>query len=303
MGGFPGLFVLDAADGKILGGSKAAPLQPLVTYGASRIISAAWNSTGTLVAGGWLNNSYAWEDAKTHVKPALPKLEPIVLDADGNAQPAPQGSNGTVYGVAFVPGTNTLLLGATQLTAVDARTGAVRWTNGLSGAMAFAFSADNALAAAGGWGKNAGVFNPADGKLIQSANFDSHVGDVALLPNGDLVAAVWGGTRPLFVLHAGTQKPESFFQASYGFQHVLWSPSDHALVAAEEGGNLWLLSSDGKPLAMLSDDAGTTPCRLELCRIATGAKSAAGEPLYAYSLLAARMNRVVQRLGIAAPGK
>ena len=58
VGGFPGLFVLDTASGKMLGGSKAGPLQPLQSYGASRILCAAWNSAGTLVAGGWLNNVY-----------------------------------------------------------------------------------------------------------------------------------------------------------------------------------------------------------------------------------------------------
>ena len=206
VGGYPGLFVLDAATGNILGGSKAAPLQyPLQTYAASRILCAAWNSDGTIVAGGWLNNAAVYEDANHH-KPPMPTLDSIVLDANGNALPTPREIVGSVYGAAFVPNSNTLLLGADQLTAVDAKTGAILWHNDISGAQAFAFSADGTLAAAGGWGKNAGKFNPADGKLLQSTTFDSHVGGVALLPNGDLTAALWGGTRPLYVLHAGAQK-------------------------------------------------------------------------------------------------
>jgi hypothetical protein len=50
-------------------------------------------------------------------------------------------------------------------------------------------------------------------------------------------------------------------------------------VAAEQGGRIWLLGEDGKPKALLTEDAGTTPYRMSL----------AGP-----NVLVARMNRVVQ---------
>jgi len=286
VGGFPGLFVLDAATGKILGGSKAAALvSPQQTYGASRILCVAWNSAGTIAAGGWFNNTYAWEDTiKKLPKPAWPTLDFAVVDANGSVLPAPQGITDSVYGVAFVPNTDTLLIGTNQLIAVNAKTGARLWSNGISGAMAFAFSADGKTAAAGGWGKNAGRFNLADGNMTLTASFDSHVGGVALLPNGDVVAAVWGGTRPLSVIRDATKKAEPFFQSTYAFQNVCWSPAAHALVAAEEGGRLWLLGADGKPLSLLSDDAGTTAYRMELS---------------GNDLLLGRMNRTAQHVTVA----
>ena len=59
-------------------------------------------------------------------------------------------------------------------------------------------------------------------------------------------------------------------------------------MAAEEGGKLWLLNPEGKALAMLEDDAGTTAYRMSL---------------QGNTLLLGRMNRAVQRIGITAMAK
>jgi hypothetical protein len=270
--GYPGLFVLDAADGRVLGGFKAPPDEKGHTFHAKRMIAAAWNDAGTLVAGGWANNKE---------KP----LGLIVLDQQGQLVGEPRSISGNVMGVAFVPNSDTLLVGADKLTAVDAQSGQVRWTNDLGGAQAFAFTPDGETAAAGGWGHSAGKFRLQDGQVTQQGTFDSVVGGVALMPSGDLAVAVWGGTRPLFVLR-GTEphpQPEALFQSAFGFQDVLWSEAAGALVAAEQGGELWLLSPDGKPQAVLDEEAGTTIYRLE----------PSGD-----GWLVGRMNRVVQRIGL-----
>src|SRR5581483_10650401 len=102
--------------------------------------------------------------------------------------------NGAVMGAAFVPGTDTLLLGGDQLTAVDAKGGHQLWVSPIKGAQAFAFTADGKTGAAGGWGKTAGAFSLADGKG-DAVGFEAVVGGVAFLPNGDLAVAVWGGTH------------------------------------------------------------------------------------------------------------
>lgn len=279
--GFPGLSVLDAADGHVLGATKPGPISDLQGYGASCMTGVAWNSAGTIAAAGWFNQATAWED-KDKVKAPMPALDCAVLNAQGKALPAPQDIKGNVMGVAFVPGSDALLIGADQLTAVNAQDGTVLWRNAIGGAQAFAFSADGQTGAAGGWGKNAGKFSLAGGKLIQSANFDSNVGGVAITPNGDVALAVWGGTHPLYVLRTGANQPEPLFQSRFGFQTVLWWPAANALAAAEEGGNLWLLDGAGKPRALL-DDAGTTIHRMHIS---------------ANALLVARMNRVTQRLAV-----
>jgi outer membrane protein assembly factor BamB len=214
------------------------------------MVGVAWNSAGTKVAGGWINE-----------KEAVP--EPVViLNSDGKQLHALRDISGSGYGVAFLADTDALLIGADRLTAVNAETGTILWTNEIGGAQSFAFSADGKIGAAGGWGRKAGKFNPADGKLLQSAAFESVIGGVALLPNGDLAIAAWGGTKPLSVLRGGADKPEPLFQSQFAFQNVLWSSALRALVAAEQGGRLWLLSADGKPQAMLDEDAGTTAFRL-----------------------------------------
>ena len=108
-------------------------------------------------------------------------------------------------GVAFVPGTDTLLIGADQLTAVHARDSKPLWTNPIKGAQAFAFAADGKTGAAGGWGKNAGTFNLADGKG-DAVGFDAVVGGVTFLPKGDVAVAVWGGTHPLVALRGDKKR-------------------------------------------------------------------------------------------------
>jgi hypothetical protein len=264
--GYPGLLVLDAKDGKVLGGFRAEPVKRSVSLGVNRMVCVAWNDAGTLAGGGWLN-----PDAKT-------ALASVVVDAAGKVVARPEAP-GQVMGAAFVPGGNTLLLGADQLTAIDAAGGKVLWRNAIKGAQAFAFSGGK-TAAAGGWGKSAGTFALAEPTKVQSVPLPSVVGGVAFLPGGDLAVAVWGGVHPLFAVRKG--KAEPLFQSSFGFQDVVWSQKHGALVAAEQGGRVWLLGGDGKPRGVL-EDAGTTAYRLRLA----GA-----------DVLVARMNRVVQRLAV-----
>ena len=266
--GYPGLLVLDAKDGRVIGGHKAAPYEKGEVPPADKMLAAAWNDKGTFVAAGW-----AFPNPKAP-EPA------VVLDADGKEVSRPK-VNGPVMGVAFAPGTDTLLIGADQLTAVDAKDGKPLWTNAIKGAQAFAFTADGKTVAAGGWGKNAGTFTVADGKGA-AVGFEAVVGGVAFLPNGDLAVAVWGGAHPLYLIGGG-KKAEPLFQSRFGFQNVAWSDAMKGLVAAEEGGKVWLLDADGKPRAMLDETAGTTAYRLSL----NGG-----------DVLLGRMNRVVQRLKV-----
>ncbi|HVS39132.1 MAG TPA: hypothetical protein VMS17_26470, partial [Gemmataceae bacterium] len=189
---------------------------------------------------------------------------------------------GGVMGAAFVPGMDTLLLGADQLTAVDAKDGKQLWTNPIKGAQTFAFTADGKTGAAGGWGKNAGAFSLADGKG-DAVSFEAVVGGMTFLPNGDVAVAVWGGTHPLYALRGDHKKAETLFQSRFGFQNVAWSDALKGLVAAEEGGKLWLLDADGKPKAELDETAGTTPYRMLL---------------QGGDVLLGRMNRVVQRVKV-----
>jgi hypothetical protein len=267
--GYPGLLVLDAKDGKVLGGFRAEPVKRAVSLSVNRMIGVAWNDAGTLAGGGWLN-----PDAKT-------ALDPVVVDSAGKVVARPKGVAGQVMGAVFVPGGDTLLLGADQLTAVNAASGQVLWRNPIKGAQAFAFSGDGKAVAAGGWGKSVGTFVLAVPANVQSVAVASVVGGVAWLPGGDLAVAVWGGVHPLFVVRQGRAGP--LFQSSFGFQGVVWSEKHKALVAAEQGGRVWLLGVDGKPRAVLEDD-GTTAYRLRL----------AGD-----DVLVARMNRVVQRINIS----
>ncbi len=230
--GYPGLLVLDANDGHVIGGHKAAPYEKGEVPPADKMLAAAWNDKGTLVAAGWaVPNPKAPEPA-------------VVLEADGEEVSRPK-VNGPVMGVAFAPGTDTLLIGADQLTAVDAKDGKPLWTNPIKGAQAFAFTADGKTVAAGGWGKNAGEFTVADGKVVGDvASFEAVVGGVAFLPNGDVAVAVWGGAHPLYAIRGDRKKvAEPLFQSRFGFQNVAWSDAWKGLVAAEEGGKLWLLDA------------------------------------------------------------
>ncbi len=267
--GYPGLLVLDAKDGRVLGGHKAAPYEKGEVPPANKMLAAAWNDKGTLVAAGW-----AFPNPKAP-EPA------VVLDADGKEVSRPKVS-GPVMGVAFAPGTDTLLIGADQLTAVDAKDGKPLWTNPIKGAQAFAFAADGKTGAAGGWGKTAGTFDVADGKGA-AVTFEAVAGGVAFLPNGDLAVAVLGGTHPLYVLRGDKKKAEPLFQSQFGFQNVAWSDALKGLVVAEEGGKLWLLDADGKPKAMLGEEAGTTAYRMAL---------------HGGDVLLGRMNRVVQHVKV-----
>jgi WD40 repeat protein len=274
--GYPGLAVLDAASGKVLGATKAEPIVgALPIWTANEMVAVAWNSAGSLVAGAWRNTFKG--DAKDPRKP----LELALLDAEGKAQASPGGFAAT-FGLAFVPGGDVLLVGTDKLTAVNVKDGKTLWTNDIKGAQAFAFSADGKTAAAGGHGCNAACFPLDTGKLAAApAKLPGMVGGVAFLPSGDLAVAVWGRTNPLMILPAagaaGADKPATLFQSSFGFQNVLYSPDLKALVAAEQGGRIWLIGENGK--SMLSEDAGTTPYRMTL----------AGP-----NVLVARMNRVVQ---------
>ena len=277
--GYPGFSVLDAKDGRALGEGYQSKPVPVYLGETNRIRGLSWNSKGMLVAGGWCNNQKAPEPL-------------VVLDAEGKRVPAPD-PKGNVMGVAFVPNTDTLLVGAGDLTAVDAARNQVLWSAPIKCAQAFAVSADGKLVAAGGWGdgekkKKAGVVELSSGKVVKSAEFDAIVGGVAFLPSGDLAVAVWGGTHPLYVLQNGSKEGKVLFQSDFAFQDVLWSAKHQALVAAEQGGRLWLLDADGKPKGVLDETAGTTPYRLAAQN---------GE------LLVARMNRVVQRLEVNAGGR
>lgn len=266
--GYPGLLVLDAKDGHVIGGHKAKPYEKGEVPPANKMLACAWNDKGTLVAAGW-----------GFPNPKAP--EPVVvLDADGKEVNKGLTPVGPVMGAAFVPGGDTLLLGGDQLTAVDAKDGHQIWTNPIKGAQAFAFSTDGKTGAAGGWGKTAGAFNLADGKG-DAVGFEAVIGGVAFLPNGDLAVAVWGGTHPLYRIHAN--KAESLYQSRFGFQNVAWSDALKGLVAAEEGGKLWLLDVDGKPKAELDETAGTTAYRMTV---------QGGE------VLLGRMNRTVQRVKV-----
>jgi hypothetical protein len=267
--GYPGLLVLDAKDGKVLGGFRADPVKKPESLAVNRMVCAAWNDAGTFAAGGWLN-----PDAKT-------ALDPVILDAAGKVVARPKVA-GQVMGARFIPKGDTVLLGADMLTAVNAANGEVAWRNVIKGAQSFTFSADGQTGAAGGWGRSAGSFGAADGKPIRVETFDAVVGGVALLPNGkDMAVAVWGGIHPLFVLRDEKKKAEPLFQSSFGFQNVAWSDRHKGLIAAEQGGKLWLLDAEGKPKALLDEDAGTTAYRL----------MPHGDDVWL-----ARMNRVVQRV-------
>ncbi len=268
--GYPGLLVLDAKDGKVLGGFRAEPVKKATSFAVNRMISVAWNDAGTLVVGGWLN-----PDPKT-------AQEPVVLDAGGRIVRLLKDVKGGVMGVRFVPRSDVVLLGCDQLTALKASDGSVLWRNALKEAQSFAFSTGGKTAAAGGWGKNAGSFSLADGKLSRVENFDSVVGGVVLLPNSkDMVVAVWGGTHPLFLVRDDNKKAETFFRSAFGFQSAVWSDKHKGLLAAEQGGKLWLLDPQGQAQALVDEAAGTTVYRLQL----------AGD-----EVLLARMNRVVQRV-------
>jgi hypothetical protein len=260
--GYPGLVALEAKTGKILGltavpsyrapldGYLAAPLSSTGWNGwPNRIVSVAWNSDGTRVAGGWENRHGA--------------VEPVVLDAEGQLVCELKGIEGDVMGVAFLPKSNTLLLGANKLTAVDIATGAILWTQPGSGAQAFSFSADGALGAAGGWGRDLVVFKMTDGQVVGTAQFDAIIGGLAFLPDNSLAVAVWGGAHPLYRFIPSSGKTEELFQSVNGFQSVLWSPALKALLAAEQGGRLWLISPAGKALAQLDETAGTTAYRMQ----------------------------------------
>jgi WD40 repeat protein len=270
IGGFPGITILDAASGKTLGTYKTeSRAGSLPTPLGNQIVSLAWNDKSTLLAGGW-QNSYE----KT-------AIAPVLLEANGAVRPLPAGINGGVMGVKFVPGTDTLLLGADKLTAVNAATGAQLWSVDMKGAGAFAISPDGKTLAAGGWGRTAGIVDLADGKLRFHQQVAAIVGGAAFLPNGDVTIAVWGSDNALQVWRAATNKLEPFFQSGFGFQDVQWSQAHNALVAAEQGGRLWLLEAQGKPLSVLDETHGTTAYRMSL---------------QGGQLIVGRMNRVVQQI-------
>jgi hypothetical protein len=86
--GYPGLAVLNAKDGKVLGEQKAKPIEgALPIWTANEMVSVAWNSAGTLVAGAWRNTFKG--DQKAPRKP----LPLALLDADGKARPRCAGEH------------------------------------------------------------------------------------------------------------------------------------------------------------------------------------------------------------------
>jgi WD40 repeat protein len=270
--GYPGIQVLDAKSGKTLGGFTAAPRAAGSTALANLIVDVAWNTAGTRVAAGWSNN----------ITVAGPRdiQDFVVLDADGKVTPV-KGVEGNVLGVAFVPNSDTIIVGADKLTAVNSADGKVLWSNpDLKGAQTFSFSADNATLAAGGWDRKIAAVNVADGKTIGKAvELPAVIGGVVLTPSKDIIAAVWGGA--LTILKSGAEKPEPLFKSRFGFQDVAWSAKSNALVAAEQGGKVWVIGLDGQPKAMLDEEAGTTVYDL---RVSDN------------GLLLGRMNRVAQRV-------
>jgi WD40 repeat protein len=274
--GYPGVQVLDAKSGKILGGFTAAPRAAGNTALANLMVDVAWNTAGTRVAAGWSNN--------TTVAGPRDVQDFVIIDADGKATPV-KGVEGNVMGVAFVPNSDTVIVGADKLTAVNSANGQILWSNpDLKGARAFAFSADNATLAAGGWDRKIASVNLTDGKTIGKAvELPAVIGGVVLTPSKDIIAAVWGGTNPLTILKSGAEKPEPLFKSRFGFQDVAWSAKSNALVAAEQGGKVWVLGLDGQPKAMLDEEAGTTVYDL---RVSDN------------GLLLGRMNRIAQRVAL-----
>jgi hypothetical protein len=241
------------------------------------MVATAWSADGAIVAGGALN-----EGSTTTKGGTVPVLPLVILNAQGSRLTSPHGISGDVMGLAFVPQTRTLLVGTDPLTAIDVGTGAVLWTCAVGRARSIAFSADGKIGAAGGWRRQAGSFRTSDGKAVSAAAFRSNVGGVAILPGGDLAVAVWGGTYPLFRVKAGEPKPALIAAARFAFHDVVWREREGGIVAAEEGGDLWLFDPHGKARARLTD-AGTTVNRI--------VSDESG-------VLVGRMNRVVQRVRI-----
>jgi hypothetical protein len=277
VGGFPGLLVLDTANGKVLGGYREDPPRRGESHGSSGMVACAWSPDGTVVAGG--GASHGTTSIKGATAPVLPLA---ILDAQGKRLPSPAGISGDVMGMAFVPRTSTLLVGADALTLLEVTTGRILWKCDIGRAKSVCFDADGKTAAAGGWGKRAGSFSLSDGKVLAAAAFPSNVGGVALLPGGALAVAVWGGTHPLYRLGAKEPKPATMAQGRFAFHDVLWLEHERGVVAAEQGGDLWLFDAHGEARAKL-EDAGTTVNRM----MAQGTE-----------LLVGRMNRAVQRLAL-----
>ena len=279
-GGYPGMVVLDTRTGQILGsfspkaqGHVDAPMGSFGWNGwPNRILSVAWNTSGTLVAAGFEN----------HIGKA--PLDPVVLDADGKLRTTIKGIVGDVMGVTFIPDSDTLLVGADRLSAVSASDGQVLWMIPIKGAQAFAFSPDGKTGAGGGWGREAASFDLKTGQVSRKAIFGGIIGGLAFLPGGDLAVAAWGGVKPLVRLGSSGQITP-FFQSSCAFQTISWSPDRKSLLAAEQGGRIWLLSPAGKIESVL-DDAGATVCSL----------APAGS-----DVVVGRMDRVAQRIAIGSP--
>src|SRR5262249_10941160 len=153
----------------------------------------------------------------------------------------PKDVAGSVMGVSFVPGKDVVLFGADALTAVNAADGAVVFRANVKGAQAVAFGGDGKTVLAGGWGQTAAGGDLNKDNMDKTAAYDAVVGGVALLPGGVPVVALWGGTHPLMTLPETGMKPAAFMASQFGFQNVVWSDKLRGLIAAEQGGRLWLL--------------------------------------------------------------
>ena len=254
--GYPGLLVLDSQSGRLLDGYRV-PLEgylpaPLFRVGwngwPNRMLSVAWNDAGTRVAGGWINRHGT--------------VDPVLLDSDGKLLGTIKGITGDVTGVAFLPKSDTLLLGADKLMAYDTTRSVILWSAPIAKARVFAFSADGQLAAAGGWERMVLLFNPADGTQLSTTSVAAVVGGIAFLPDNSLAVAIWGGDHPLYRIRKDNPQPGVLFRAENGWQDVRWSPQQQALIATEQGGRLWLLQPDGQARAMLNETAGTTITQL-----------------------------------------
>ncbi|MFW6060742.1 MAG: PQQ-binding-like beta-propeller repeat protein, partial [Phycisphaeraceae bacterium] len=253
--GYPGVLVLNAENGAVLGGYRA---EPSAQRESKHIRALAWSDDGRRLAAGWVDSS---DDPQ-----AL-----AVLDRKGGVQQRFDNIATRTFGLSFVPGTRTLLVGGESLVALDTENGETIWKRPLPGARAFAFAPDGQSVTVGCWSETVARLRIADGEILQRATVEGIVGDVVHLPSGAVAVAVWGGRKPLWKLPAtntaaGTLAAgvelQPLLASQFAFQAVDWSDALGALVAAEQGGRVWLVNENGQSLARLGAEAGTTVHRL-----------------------------------------
>ncbi|MFW6060607.1 MAG: WD40 repeat domain-containing protein [Phycisphaeraceae bacterium] len=259
--GDPGVLVLDTEDGAVLGGYRAEPVpRTEARRRGGQIRTVAWSEDGARLAAAWSHNRH-------HPQPM------VVLDREGEVRQRFDELTQDVFGLTFVPGTRTLLVGGEALVALDTDSGQTLWQQPLAGARAFAFAPDGETVTVGCWSETVARLRVENGQVLQRATVEGIVGGVARLPSGAVAVAVWGGTTPLLTLPdlegsdstpADEIEPQPLFASEFAFQDVAWSDALNALVATEQGGRLWLLGVDGQPQAQLGRQAGTTAHRLHV---------------------------------------